>query len=291
MSDLILRAFFRTSTGPGTWHASHARQQVQPERHASRARQRQSRVRQRHRYARVREAMASVALAVGLALSAVATVSAQGTTGAPAGSTGAAAPGTGGAHAAGIKAGSYRIQAGDMLSYRVWPNAELSGEFPVETTGLVYLPMLGGVAVGGKTVDEVRTQLREMYGKTVQGSTQPVVTVTAQFAFSITGGVADPGFYEGTAGMSVFDAVSRAGGFRNEAVPKYVEVAHQNGRTDRIDIQNKGAEGQSGLASVQMQSQDRIIVPIAHRTFTTQNLYSVLQLLIGAATAIKVFGN
>jgi polysaccharide export outer membrane protein len=191
----------------------------------------------------------------------------------------------------GIRAGTYRIQPGDLLQYRVWPNAELTGEFPVESTGLVYLPMLGAVQVGGKALDEVRTQLRDMYAKLVQGNTQPVVTITAQFGFSVTGGVAHPGIYEGHAGITVFDAISQAGGYRTEATPKYVDVIHADGTTTRLETGGDAQMAAGGnLTSALMQSQDRVVVPAAHKTFTTSNLYAMVQIALGVITVIKVFG-
>jgi polysaccharide export outer membrane protein len=235
------------------------------------------------RIAMVRRMVIAGMLALGLAGGAE--VSAQ-VTAPPAG--GAAMAQTTG----GVRAGSYRIQPGDLLQYRVWPNVELTGEFPVESSGLVYLPMLGAVQVGGKTLDEARSKLREMYSKMVQGSTEPVVTITAQFAFSVTGGVAQPGIFDGHAGMTVFDAISRAGGYKTEATPKYVDVVHADGTTTRLET-GDGSQVATGasLTSVLMQSQDRLVVPAAHKAFTTQNLYSAVQIALGLITVIKLFGN
>jgi hypothetical protein len=47
----------------------------------------------------------------------------------------------------------------------------------------------------------------------------------------------------------------------------------------------------ASLTSVLMQSQDRLVVPAAHKAFTTQNLYSAVQIALGLITVIKLFGN
>jgi protein involved in polysaccharide export with SLBB domain len=193
----------------------------------------------------------------------------------------------------GTRAGSYRVQPGDMLQYRVWPNVELTGEFPVESSGVVFLPITGAVQVGGKTLDEVRALLRESYAKLVQGSTQPVVTVTAMFPFSVIGGVSFGGVFDGRAGMTVFDAISRAGGYRGDARPKYVDVIHADGTTSRITTGSGKDDGSRDveLTTILLRSQDRVSVPISHRLITGQNAYLFAQTLLGVITVIKLFGN
>jgi polysaccharide biosynthesis/export protein len=212
-----------------------------------------------------------VAMIAALAVPAIA-VSAQGV-------VGTAAPLTGG-----IRAGQYRIQAGDLLQYRVWPNAEqASGEFPVESSGLVYLPLVGAVPVAGKTLDEVRATLRDLYARVVQGATAPVVTVMAMFPFSVIGDVSSGGVYEGRAGMTVFDAISRAGGFRTDARPKQLDVVHADGTTTPMDATD------AAMSTVLLQSQDRVVVPTYRKRITLQSILAVAQLGIAIITFAKVF--
>ena len=40
------------------------------------------------------------------------------------------------------------VQPGDVLRIHIWPDNALGGEFPVEETGLVHLPILGEVQAG-----------------------------------------------------------------------------------------------------------------------------------------------
>jgi protein involved in polysaccharide export with SLBB domain len=183
----------------------------------------------------------------------------------------------------GVRAGQYRIQAGDLLQYRVWPNTEASGEFPVESSGLVYLPLAGAVPVGGKTLDEVRATLRDLYARAVQGATQPVVTVTAIFPFSVIGDVSRGGIYDGRAGMTVFDAVSHAGGFRTDERPKQLSVVHADGASMMVDATDEA------MSTVLLQSQDRVVVPTHRSRMSVQSLLSLAQLAIGLVTIVKVF--
>ena len=183
-----------------------------------------------------------------------------------------------------VRAGQYRIQPGDMLQYRVWPNAELvSGEFPVESSGLVYLPLVGAVPVGGKTLDEVRATLRDLYARVVQGATAPVVTVLASFPFSVIGDVSAGGVYEGRAGMTVFDAISRAGGFRTDARPKQLDVVHADGTSTQLEPTDVA------MSSMLLQSQDRVLVPTVRKRLSLQSILTVAQLGIAVLTFARVF--
>ena len=45
------------------------------------------------------------------------------------------------------------IASGDVLRLRVWPEEALSGEYPVEVSGIVYLRLLGELHVAGIKAD------------------------------------------------------------------------------------------------------------------------------------------
>src|SRR5688500_12779554 len=59
----------------------------------------------------------------------------------------------------------YVVQPGDILAVLIWgwPSAsdKLEGRFPIVSNGRVYLPVIGSVAVAGKTVEQVQTDLRQ----------------------------------------------------------------------------------------------------------------------------------
>jgi len=82
------------------------------------------------------------------------------------------------------------LRPGDVLRISVWPDAEFSGEFPVEIDGYVYLPFLGGVRATGIPGDELRRQIREGYQAAQRNA---VVTVTPLFRVGVTGSVRRPG--------------------------------------------------------------------------------------------------
>lgn len=169
---------------------------------------------------------------------------------------GAAVAQEGPGSAAGADAGGFIVRPGDVLQIRVWPDTALSGEFPVEESGLVYLPILGGLEAGGMPLGELRKVLRERYGEAMKA---PVVTVTPLFRVSVLGAVQRPGLYQVDPSQTLFDVVSLAGGFREGAREDRIRVI----RGDRVlEINAKRAlETGEALLGLNLQSGDRIVVP------------------------------
>ena len=150
----------------------------------------------------------------------------------------------------------YRVRAGDRLRIRVWPDSTLSGEFPVEQTGLVNLPVLGEVQADGVSLDQLRSQLRAGYAGAMRN---PVVTVVPIFKVSVLGAVVRPGLYEITPTQGFWDVIGLAGGFRDDAKQENLRLMRDE---ETVEINAETGIGDSGpLFDLSMQSGDRIVVP------------------------------
>lgn len=151
---------------------------------------------------------------------------------------------------------SFVIRPGDMLKIRVWPDAELGGEYTVEETGFVHLPVLGAVRAGGVEIGALRAELREMYGEALRS---PVVSVTPVFGVSVVGAVQRPGLYHLEPTQTVFDAISVAGGFRDNARTDHIRLVRSGGVVE-INARGTLELGGDDLA-LALRSGDRIVVP------------------------------
>lgn len=114
----------------------------------------------------------------------------------------------------------YPIGAEDRLKVTV-PNAEeLSGEYSVANDGTITLPLIGAIAVSGKTDEEVAEDVRQRLATEFLQSPEVIVTVDAYKGrrVSVTGAVGKPGFYDlqGTHD-TILDVLTRAGGISKEA--------------------------------------------------------------------------
>ena len=70
---------------------------------------------------------------------------------------------------------AYHVGPGDVLEVNVPARPDLSRLPTVQTTGSVFLPLLGEVAVVGLTVAEIRGRLVRVYGE--RGVLVPTVEV------------------------------------------------------------------------------------------------------------------
>lgn len=122
----------------------------------------------------------------------------------------------------------YTLGPGDQLRVTVFEEEDLSGEFEVDGSGQVSMPLIGGVRVGGLTLrqagHEIETKLRNGF------LTRPRVSIDVlnYRPFYIMGEVNDPGDYAYVYGMTVLNAVVMASGFTYRANKKKILIIRAN---------------------------------------------------------------
>lgn len=169
------------------------------------------------------------------------------------------------------------LKAGDILRIRVWPDSTLGGDFVVEETGLAYLPIMGQVRVAGRSLKDLRSELRTRYGEAFRN---PVVTVTALYHVSVTGGVVRPGIVQVMPADGLYDAIDLAGGFRDDAKPQAVQIM-RDGKVIAVDAR---VENGATAEAMVLKSGDRIVVPRKH----TISAVIVLQLIAVGLSAYSL---
>jgi len=111
----------------------------------------------------------------------------------------------------------YRIGSGDQLTIRVFGQTDLSNDYIVDGAGLVSMPLIGNVQVGGLTAPQagrlIAAKLREGYLRDPSVSVQ----VTNLRPFYILGEVNQAGSYPFVSGMTVQQAVAIANGYTPRA--------------------------------------------------------------------------
>ena len=125
-------------------------------------------------------------------------------------------------------ADGYKLGNADRLRITVFGEPTLSGEFVVDGTGQISLPLIGEIHATGKTVREVQ---REYEGKLKDGylnSPRVSAEVIDFRPYYILGEVGRPGEYPYQDGLTVLNAVATAGGFSYRANKKTVFVRGAN---------------------------------------------------------------
>jgi protein involved in polysaccharide export with SLBB domain len=175
--------------------------------------------------------------------------------------------------AASVPAGEFAepLRPGDVVRLRVWREPDLSGDFPVDESGQVVLPMLGPVSVLAISRDSLRRALLSSYATYLKN---PSIEVVLLRRVNVLGAVRNPGLYPVDPTMTVADALALAGG------------PSPDGKRDRIELLRGGdrvvvkLEPTARLGDTPIRSGDQLFVP--ERSWISRNQ----GVLIGTATAL-----
>lgn len=164
-------------------------------------------------------------------------------------------------------AGEYKLAPGDVLDFAVAGSPDLRKSVPIDPDGTISLPLVGEVAAGGRTLADLRGELRSLIGQkevaqrapgSPRGATfviwpdQVSLTVSEFRPVYLNGDVAKPGEQKFKPGLTIRQALSMAGGYdilRFRMDNPYIESSQLRGdyETAWIDY----AREQARLARVQ----------------------------------------
>ena len=156
----------------------------------------------------------------------------------------------------------YRIGAADELTVSVWHEPDLSQAVVVRPDGMITLPLLNDVKVGGLTTEEMQGLLTEKL-KTLVDDPQVTVIVKAihsQKVF-VAGNVAKQGVYPLEGQKTVLELLVEAGGLGPFAKTGSIYVLRdQNGKTVRMPFNYKKALSGKG-SNPELMPGDMVVVP------------------------------
>jgi len=129
---------------------------------------------------------------------------------------------------------AYRIGAGDKVRIAVLEMQDMTIETEVSHDGTIELPLVGALAIAGRTAPEVRTALSERLARDFIKDPKVNVEVTKYRAFYVLGQVNRPGGYPFEPELDIRKAVAIAGGFNRRAdTDAAFLVRDVDGRNDR----------------------------------------------------------
>ena len=113
--------------------------------------------------------------------------------------------------------GAYVLGPGDRLRIKVYNEPELTGEYEVNSSGFVSLPLVGQIKASGTTTSQLeRAIVAKMQGQISQDP-KVNVEIAAYAPFYIYGEVKKAGEYPYRPGLTLADAVATAGGLTYRA--------------------------------------------------------------------------
>ena len=155
-----------------------------------------------------------------------------------------------------------KISPGDLVIVTVDGVSDYKPEARVSEEGIISLPLIGEVAVGGRTVEQAQNEIAT---KMSDGNyfRDPRVSVFvkeyASIGISVLGEVARPGVYPSLGVRRLYDVVSAAGGFSARA-GKTVTITHRDLPQKPITITIDADPAKSVNSNVEVEPGDTIMV-------------------------------
>ena len=114
---------------------------------------------------------------------------------------------------------SYTLGVGDKVRIITFGNEALTGEFRINDTGKIAMPLLGSVPAAGLTPEKLQQDIAAaLESRKLLQKPNVSVEITEYRPIFVLGEVNRPGEYPYKPGMTTLSAVSTAGGFTYRAV-------------------------------------------------------------------------
>jgi len=162
----------------------------------------------------------------------------------------------------------YKLGAGDILRISVYNQPDLQTEVEVSESGTVMMPLVGEVAVGGKTRLEAASALGESLKRGGYFKEVDVVIRILEYhsqQVAVLGEVAKPGRYPITRPSTVAEVIALAGGITTKG--SYVVTVVQSGENGAVRNQEVNVNDQIGAAAagkaLLLRAGDTVTVPPA----------------------------
>ena len=131
----------------------------------------------------------------------------------------------------------YVVGPGDLFGVAVEVPSVDAQQLPVTPEGYLFVPGVGTVEVAGLSLRQAKAEIRDFIHRSFRNVTVDVTLLRLrQVEVHVTGAVAEPGTYVGTAEDVVGALVDRAGGLLPGASSRRIEVSRRSGATRHADL-------------------------------------------------------
>ncbi|MDE3079622.1 MAG: polysaccharide biosynthesis/export family protein [Paracoccaceae bacterium] len=178
-------------------------------------------------------------------------------------------------------ASNYAIQPGDTLHVEVLEDPTLNRDLLVLPDGTISFPYMGSFMIGGKTVDQVKSEIT--HGIAPNFVKRPTVYVSINrisrpmgqagqggVNVFLMGEIAKPGKIKVSSGTTLLQAVAEAGGTTKFAADRRLELHRHDPKTGKdmiytFSVTDTRAKGRDAIpATTELQPGDVIVVPTRH---------------------------
>ena len=163
--------------------------------------------------------------------------------------------------------GDYILQPLDLIQIKIFQEPTMDREVRISRENTVTLPLIGRISLASKSISDVEALLRDLYDRDFLVNPQVNVTVLeySRRTVKVLGMVANPGEidFPREEGLTLIDAISRAGGFTRLAEKRKVKLTRKldSGKIETFTIDaDKLIEGDSEKTWI-LQTDDLVYVP------------------------------
>jgi polysaccharide export outer membrane protein len=129
----------------------------------------------------------------------------------------------------------YALGTGDKIKLTVFGETDLSGDFTIDGSGNLALPLVGQVRAAGYTAAQLEAVIRNALMQGYLKAPRVSVEVATYRPFYIIGAVNRPGQYPYVDHMNAMNAIALAGGFTQTAVESVVFVRRE-GSNQEVEL-------------------------------------------------------
>lgn len=130
--------------------------------------------------------------------------------------------------------GDYVLGPNDRVRLKVYGEADISGEYEVDSNGNVSIPLAGHIRASGLTTRQLEHSIASALAKGIVRDPRVNVEVASYRNFYILGEVKKGGEYPYRLGLTVMDAVATAGGFTYRANENKVYLRRSGSNVEQV---------------------------------------------------------
>jgi polysaccharide export outer membrane protein len=129
---------------------------------------------------------------------------------------------------------SYVLGPNDRVRLKVYGEPDIAGEYEIDSTGQVSIPLAGHIKAAGLTTKQLEGSIRSALAKGIVRDPRVNVEIALYRPYYILGEVKKGGEYPYRLGLTVMDAVASAGGFTYRANENKVYLRRSGGSAEEV---------------------------------------------------------
>lgn len=132
----------------------------------------------------------------------------------------------------------YRLMAGDVIELELPGQDDITGEYTLDPSGAIHIPVVGFVNLDKQTFEEARNHLSEELSRfySIKALNMKITSYQNNEFVVIMGAIKEPGMYPIKNDLSLLKAIGMAKGFTPGADLKRIQVVRNDGSGDPINV-------------------------------------------------------